>query len=98
RPCRGYRYDAGTREERGAVGVRHELRCRLAARVWIMAAELVLLRVPTREPSVLVDLIGGHVDDGACVSRLPDRLEQVHRAENVRRVGLDRIGVRPQHK
>ena len=61
-----------------------------------MPAELVVLVVAARQPSVRVDLVGRDVDDGAWNACASNGFEQVHRAEDVRRVRLDGILVRPQ--
>ena len=81
-------------EEGTAVGRDHELGRALAAAVGVVPAHRIAFAIGPDPLAVFVAFVAGDGDDGANAFRPAAGVEQMHRAHDVGRVGLDRIVVR----
>jgi hypothetical protein len=79
------------REVGVAIGAGHQLRAALGIGVGIVTTHRVVLAIAPDPFLVLVAFVAGHIDHDAGTLELAHRLEQIDRAHDVCRIGLNRL-------
>ena len=84
---------ASISKEAVLVAVRHQLRAGLGIGVRVEAVQLLVLAVAPRPLLVQVHLVGRHIQEGLDAMAVSHALQNIHRAHDVRFIGVSRIFV-----